>query len=103
MPGIARKGGTDSVASPDGTGPGCGFPTTQKTNEGSSDVFVNGVGVVRTGDTMNNHPGPGCIEHAPTLSSSSSVYANGRRIGRQGDGYNGHIISSSSTDVFAGD
>jgi uncharacterized Zn-binding protein involved in type VI secretion len=103
MPGIARKGGTDSVASPDGSGPGCGLSSTQATAEGSSDVFVNGIGVVRKDDAMNTHNGPGCIPHAPTLSTySGSVFVNGRNVGRLGDSYNGHRISSASTNVFAG-
>ena len=103
MPGIARKGGKDSVASPDGSGDGCGSPTTQATDTGSSDVFVNGIGAVRRDDAMNTHNGPGCIPHAPTLSTySETVFVNGRNVGRLGDSYNGHPISSASTDVFAG-
>jgi uncharacterized Zn-binding protein involved in type VI secretion len=103
MPGIARKNGVDTVASPDGTGVGCGSPTTQATDVGSDDVIVNGIGAVRESDAMNTHPGPGCSPHAPTLSTfSSTVYVNGKRVGRLGDAYNGHVITSASSDVIAG-
>jgi len=103
MPGVARKSGTDTVASPDGSGVGCASPTTQATDIGSDDVIVNGIGAVREDDAMNTHPGPGCSDHAPTLSTfSSTVIVNGKGVGRLDDSYNGHIISSASTDVIAG-
>jgi uncharacterized Zn-binding protein involved in type VI secretion len=103
MPGIARKGGVDSVASPDGTGDNCASPTTQATDVGSDDVIVNGSGVVRASDPMNSHPAPGCAPHSPTLSSfSSTVIVNGKGVGRLGDSYNGHVITSASSDVIAG-
>ena len=121
MPAVARMGGTDTVECTDGAqGAPCGqnvyhwnAPTTQVTNEGSSNVFVNGIGVVRNGDAMASHPdGNPCtasaINHAPTLSSySSNVFANGKNIGRVGDRFNSdghysHIISSGSINVFIG-
>lgn len=103
MPGIARKSGTDTVASPDGTGFNCASPTTQATAAGSDDVIVNGIGAVRQSDAMKTHPAPGCGPHAPTLSSfSSTVIVNGKGVGRLGDSYNGHSITSASTDVIAG-
>ena len=103
MPGVARKSGTDTVASPDGTGAGCASPTTQATDAGSNDVIVNGIGAVRQGDVMKTHPGPGCGPHSPALSSfSSTVIVNGKGVGRLGDAYNGHVISSASLDVIAG-
>lgn len=112
MPNVARKAAVDTVSSPDGT-PGtpcsggfiCDSPSTQATAAGSSDVFIEGIGVVREGDAMLAHPAPvcGCSSHAPTLSSfSSRVYANGKRIGRVGDAYNGHVISSGATTVIDG-
>jgi uncharacterized Zn-binding protein involved in type VI secretion len=103
MPEIARKSGTDSVASPDGSGSKCKSPSTSATNVGSSNVFVEGVGVVREGDTMASHPGPGCSPHAPALSTfSGTVFANNKKIGRKGDAYDGHTITSGSSKVFAG-
>ena len=48
-------------------------------------------------------PGPCCAPHAPTLSSSSTtVFVNGRGLGRQDDDYSAHVISSGSSNVFAG-
>jgi uncharacterized Zn-binding protein involved in type VI secretion len=103
MPGAARKSGTDTVASPDGTGFNCASPTTQATAAGSDDVIVNGIGAVRQGDAMTTHPAPGCGPHAPTLTThSSTVIVNGKGIGRLGDAYNGHTITSASADVICG-
>lgn len=113
MPAVARKSGVDEVASPDGT-PGsdcednkkkCDAPSTQKTDEGSDNVFIMGIGVVREGDAMIPHPSPacGCGAHAPTLDIfSTRVYANGKRIGRVGDSYAGHTISTGASTVIDG-
>jgi len=104
MPAVARKNSTDTVASPDGTGDECGYPTTQSTAEGSGDVFCNNIGVVRAGDKMITHPHPpNCTPHAPALSSfSPNVFANNKKVGRIGDVYGGdHPISSGSANVFA--
>jgi uncharacterized Zn-binding protein involved in type VI secretion len=102
---VARKDSVDSVYSPDGTGKNCMNPTTQSTQMGSSDVFVNGTGAVRQGDNMKVHAGPGCPPHAPPLTSfSSTVFVNGKGIGRKGDKYGGnHTILTGSSNVFAGD
>ena len=103
MPAVARMSGTDKVFSPHGTGKKCRFPTTQSTMEGSSRVFIGGVGVVRAGDSMSVHNQPGCIPHSPTLDSGSSrVFVEGRGIGRIGDTYGGeHPITSGSPKVFS--
>lgn len=101
---VARKDGVDTVYSPHGTGYQCQSPTIQRTDKGSGDVFINGVGVVRAGDAMITHPQPGCTPHSPTLSTySSTVFANGKGIGRVGDTYSGHPITSGSSNVFGGD
>ena len=105
MPAVARKDGRDTVASPDGSGFCCSSPSTQKTAAGSDDVFINNIGAVRLRDAMIVHPFPGpcCAPHAPTLSSSSTtVFVNGRGLGRQNDDYSAHVISSGSSNVFAG-
>lgn len=101
---VARKDSTDTVFSPDGSGMYCMAPTTQSTDKGSSDVFVNGIGAVRQGDTMKVHAGPGCPPHAPPLTScSGTVFVNGKGVGRIGDAYGGnHTILSGSSNVFAG-
>jgi uncharacterized Zn-binding protein involved in type VI secretion len=122
MPAVARKSGEDTIACTDGAqGSLCGTrptrfnwntATVQLTDEGSDDVFVNDVGVVRQDDKMVNHAnGVPCttsaINHTPALSTySSNVYVNGKLIGRLGDKYNSdgnmdHTISSASPDVFA--
>ena len=114
MPLVARKAANDIVKCVDGTPasecspgvPKCDGPSTQATDAGSSDVFVEGIGVVRIGDTMIPHPAPvcGCGAHAPALSAASAyVYANGRRIGRIGDLYSpGHVIDSGAPTVHDG-
>jgi uncharacterized Zn-binding protein involved in type VI secretion len=110
---VARKNNTDTVFSPDGTvsgecSPGvpqCDAPSIQSTLEGSSNVFINGIGAVRIGDAMKTHThGCGCVNHSPTLSTSSStVFVNGKGLGRLGDAYDGnHRISSGSSNVLAG-
>lgn len=114
MPAIARKAAVDLVASPDGTPgvpcpngqPKCDTPSIQATAAGSSDVFIEGIGVVREGDAMLAHPYVpcGCPSHAPPLTVfSAHVYANGLRIGRLGDAYGGdHIITTGASTVFDG-
>lgn len=115
MPNVARKASVDTVDCVDGS-PGtpcdggskriCDSPSTQTTDLGSSDVFIEGIGVVRIGDLMIPHPAPvcGCAPHAPPLTVASAyVYANGLRIGRIGDLYSdGHVISSGASTVIDG-
>lgn len=115
MPLVARKEENDDVKCVDGNEGTpcdggakkiCDAKSTQKTDAGSSDVFIMGIGVVREGDAMKSHPAPvcGCGPHAPTLSKfSSRVYANGKRIGRVGDEYSaGHVISTGAPTVSDG-
>ena len=103
MPEVARKDSTEQVQSPDGSGVGCPNPTMTSTDVGSGDVFANGIGIVREGDAVKSHIGPGCVPHAPTLSSfSGTVFINGKGCGRKGDDYSNHVILTGSSDVFAG-
>jgi uncharacterized Zn-binding protein involved in type VI secretion len=107
LPEAARKQSVDTVASPDGSGVCCVDPTTQSTDIGSDNVFVNGIGIVREDDPMIPHTsddGGCCVQHAPRLSTySSTVFINGKRAGRKGDMYGGdHQISSGSSNVFFG-
>jgi hypothetical protein len=78
--------------------------TVQATAACSGDVKVNGIGVVRAGDPMKEHPDAGCSNHAPGLSSfSGTVFANGKAVGRVGDSYgDGSIITAGSGNVNAG-
>ena len=104
MPAVARKDSTDTVASPDGSGVCCGSPSTQSTDQGSSNVRAEGVGVVRKDDGMITHDfaGPCCNPHTPKLTTfSGTVFANGKNLGRKGDEYSGHTISSGASTVFA--
>jgi uncharacterized Zn-binding protein involved in type VI secretion len=100
MPEVARKNGSDSVA----TNHGCDGTTVTK--DGSGDVFVNGIGAVRAGDLTEVHTVPAgiaCVPHqVPLTSFSSSVFVNGKGLGRLGDQYSGHTITSGSSNVFAG-
>jgi uncharacterized Zn-binding protein involved in type VI secretion len=117
MPELARKGGADTVAAPDGT-PGtpcddalfrCDAPSTQYTDTGSSTVFVGGIGVVREGDTMTPHTTIpcGCPVHVPPMVVCSSfISVEGKRLARLGDLYIAdgvsHPISSGIATVFDG-
>ena len=120
MPAVAQKDGSSSVAATDGAkGAACGrnvwhwnTPTTQASVGGSTDVFAENIGVVRSGDAMSSHPdGDPCVNspvnHAPTLSTfSSNVFVNGKPIGRVGDKYDSdghydHTITSGASTVFA--
>lgn len=106
MPAVARKDKKDSVKSPHGVGDNCESEATYHTDEGSSNVFVNGKGVVRENDKMESHNKPGCVPHTPTLKTfSSKVYVNGLRMGRNGDAYvldGSHKIITGSDNVFDG-
>jgi uncharacterized Zn-binding protein involved in type VI secretion len=70
--------------------------------EGSSNVSVNGSGVVRLGDKVASH---GIAPHSPTppmTSSSSTIRVNSIGVCRAGDSAScGHTISGSS-NVNAG-
>ena len=113
MPEAARGDGTDSVntvhvsvgdADPD-DGIACdAAPQTVTTDACSSNVFVNGIGVVRESDAVQSHTFPGCSTHAPGLTSfSSTVKINGKGAGRKGDTYEcGAKITSGSSDVMFG-
>ena len=106
MPEIARKDMIDQVASPDGTGVCSASPSTQFTDEGSSNVKVEGYGVVRQGDKMkiHNFAGPGDTPHQPVLTTySNKVFVNGKGVGRKGDLYGSdHPISTGSSKVIVG-
>ena len=73
---------------------------------GSSDVFVNCIGVSREGDNNTSHllPGSPCPSHsAPIASGSSTVKINGQGCGRVGDSISGCTsVAAGSPNVFAG-
>ena len=75
---------------------------------GSGNVFVNGIGVSRQGDSNTPHllpPNiPPCPGHSASISSgSSTVKVNGKGCGRVGDGISGCTsVAAGSSNVFAG-
>ncbi len=100
MPEAARKSGTDTVS----TGHGC--DSTTVTAEGSNDVYVNNIGIVRKDDRNAIHlatSDDGCSPHNVALSTfSSSVFINLLNAGRKGDSYGSEVITSGSPNVFIG-
>lgn len=109
MGGIAGGSGRNPVLSATGSGPQCRLPLMSATAACSSNVFINGFGVVREGDAMAVHNKTLCTTEAPTLSSfSGTVKVNGKGVGRVGDNYAGdgsNIIQPApgTATVFAGD
>ena len=73
---------------------------------GSTNVFVNGIGISRQGDINTIHllPGVPCPAHvAPITLGSTSVFVNGVGCGRIGDSITAcTAVASGSTNVFAG-
>lgn len=74
--------------------------------QGSSDVFVNGIGWSRQGDVNTTHllPGSPCPPHAaPITTGSSKVIVNNKGAGRVGDAITACTsVAAGSPDVFAG-
>lgn len=103
MPEAARGDGTETVASPDGSGPGCVNPLTTATDECSAKVFAEGIGIVREGDQVAVHPKAGCSDDTSVLTTfSSKVTIEGRGAGRKGDMYGDNTITSGSSKVNIG-
>ncbi len=70
----------------------------------SSNVFINGRGAGRVGDSYAAH---GCINHPShsgvIASGSSSVFINGKAAGRIGDAVScGGSVAEGSSNVFIG-
>lgn len=113
MPLVARKDGVDQVdtvhVSVGDKDPldliACDAdPQIIGTDEGSADVFVEGVGVVRQDDKEQAHTIPGCSTHQTGLASfSPNVFANGKPIGRLNDTYGcgAKIVAVTQGTVFA--
>lgn len=106
MPAVARGNGRDTVFSKTGTARCCAYHINTSTNQCSSNVFVNNVGVVRQGDAVTPHPfGGGCCttDNFPLTTFSNKVFINDRGAGRIGDEYTtDNIITSGSVNVFFG-
>ena len=73
---------------------------------GSTNVFVNSIGVSRQGDNNTTHllPGVHCPPHAaPIEVGSTTVFINGKGCGRVGDAISGCTsVAEGSSNVFAG-
>ena len=73
---------------------------------GSTNVFVNNIGVSRQGDLNTSHllPGTPCPSHAqPIAVGSTKVFVNGKGCGRVGDSITGCTsVAAGSSNVFAG-
>lgn len=70
----------------------------------STNVFINGKGAGRVGDSYAAH---GCVNHPShsgvIASGSSSVFINGRAAGRIGDAVScGGSVADGSSNVFIG-
>ena len=107
MPAAARGDGVDEVFSETGSGgskPGCPSPLDTATDACSGNVFANGTGIVRIGDTVEPHVAGGCgTDQSPLTSASGTVFVNGRGAGRIGDEYTSdNTITSGSQNVFIG-
>ena len=74
--------------------------------QGSTDVFVNGIGVSRQGDNNTTHllTGDPCPPHTAAITTgSTTVFVNGKGCGRVGDGITSCTsVAAGSEDVFAG-
>ena len=75
--------------------------------QGSTNVFVNGIGVSRQHDVNTKHKfpvGPLCFNHAqPITLGSTTVKVNGRGCGRVGDPITACTsVATGSSNVFAG-
>lgn len=73
---------------------------------GSGNVKVNGIGVVREGDSWAPHTPPPSDVHAgqthTTSAGSGTVFANGKAIARITDPVEADTIAAGSSNVFAG-
>lgn len=94
MPAVARKGDTC-------TGHDC-FPP-RANDQGSGNVFCNGIPVHRQGDHWVTHT-CGHTSHDSVLATGSpTVFVNGKALARIGDAVAcGSVVASGSGNVFAG-
>lgn len=70
---------------------------------GSSNVFINGKGAGRVGDTYAPHGCEDHSSHSATISSgSSTVFINGSPAARAGDSASCSTVASGSPNVMIG-
>lgn len=98
MPAVARIG--DLI----NTGHGC--DASAPIQDGSSNVFVNGIGMSYASAAIVPHlinSGNSCVVHqAWIISGSSSVFVNGLPVARVGDAADLGAVAQGSPNVFAG-
>ena len=95
MPGVSFEGATCS-------GHGC-YPPRPSTS-GSSDVFVEGIAVLRAGDSYAPHTCGDSTHGGAMAEGSGTVTANGHAVVRIGDGVDcGSVCAECVDTVFAGD
>jgi uncharacterized Zn-binding protein involved in type VI secretion len=93
---VIRKGSDLSTGHPPG------YPAT-KPIEGSNNVKVNGMPVVREGDKYKVHCFSDSCHQGSAKSTSKGVYVNGKLIHTSGDGITCKDFAGSGSDnVFAG-
>ena len=90
-----------------GSGHACHFPPSAA-NEGSDDVWINGLKAMRVDDGYEPHGCPSCPEpaHGRKLAKGSpTVFINGRAAGRIGDAIDcgGEAQEGSGNVYFDGD
>ena len=94
MRGVSFVGATD-------TGHGC-FPPRPSTS-GSGDVLVNGIGVLREGDSWAVHCCGSSCHDSVQQEGSATVFANGKALARIGDAVAcGSVVAEGSDNVFSG-
>ena len=82
-----------------------GYVPRPSTPNGSSDVIINGQGVVRVTDAWPDHtdPGPPDTQGGSQSGGSSTVFANGLAVARIGDSIDcGDACAAGSPDVICG-
>ena len=72
-------------------------------NQASTDVFANGIGVHRVGDSWPAHSCGPITHGSVTSDGSSTVFINGKQCARISDSLScGDTIGEGSPTVFAG-
>ena len=70
---------------------------------GSTNVFVEGKGINRLGDTWERHPKSDHIPIGVTSSASGTVFCNGIPVARIGDEIScGSLVAEGCNTVFSG-
>ena len=98
MPGVTRDGDATT------TGHGCDDTTT--VTGPSTNVFCNTKGVERKTDPTSAHTilsGLSCVPHSAVINAGSgTVFVNGEPIARVDDSCDSGVITTGSSNVFAG-